>query len=104
VSFNNVSLPSILPIVPTVPVAPSCGPGVPTPCTTYAPQGIQKDAKTPTVQEWNLTVEQQITRDTALRLAYVGSFGYHGLLSLDPNTIAAQICNNPSTCATGGTG
>jgi hypothetical protein len=106
VSFANVSLPSILPIVPTVPVPPSCGTGVPTPCTTYAPQGIQKDAKTPTVQEWNLTVEQQITRDTALRLAYVGSFGYHGLLSLDPNTVPAQICSSasPTACQTGGTG
>ena len=31
-------------------VPPSCGPGVPTPCTTYAPQGIQADAKTPTVR------------------------------------------------------
>ena len=30
----------------------------------------------------------------SLRVAYVGSFGYHGLLSVDPNTIPAQICAN----------
>src|SRR5208282_680916 len=47
--------------------------------------------------------EQQLDRDTVLRLAYVGSFGYHGLLSVDPNTIAAQICDNPSGCKAGGT-
>src|SRR3974377_2114354 len=39
----------------------------------------------------------------ALRVAYVGSFGYHGLLSIDPNTIPAQVCAGPSGCASGGT-
>jgi hypothetical protein len=86
-------------------VAPplTCGPGVTTTCTTYAPQGVQPNAKTPTVQEWNFAVEQQLSRDTSVRLAYVGSFGYHGLLSIDPNTIAAQVCSNPSGCQAGGT-
>jgi hypothetical protein len=37
-----------------------------------------------------------------LRGSYVGSFGYHGLLSLDPNTIPAQICSNPIGCSAGG--
>src|SRR5205814_1307404 len=77
---------------------PSCGPGVPAPCTTYAPQGVQADARTPTVEEWNFSVQQQINRNTALRVAYVGSHGYHGLLSIDPNTIPAQICATPSGC------
>ena len=102
-SFANVSLPSILPIVPNVAPPPSCGPGVPAPCTTYAPQGIQPNAKTPTVEEWRFTVERRLDHNTALRLAYVGSFGYHGLLSVDPNTIPAQICASPSGCTAGGT-
>jgi hypothetical protein len=38
-----------------------------------------------------------------LRLGYVGSFGYHGLLSIDPNTIAAQTCADPNGCTAGGT-
>ena len=63
---------------------------------------MQPDAKTPTVQEWNFTVEQQLSRNTVLRVAYVGSFGYHGLLSVDPNTIPAQICANPAGCSAGG--
>jgi hypothetical protein len=101
VSFTG-SLPSLLPITPNVPVPPSCGLGVPTPCTIYAPQGVQPDAKTPTVVEWNFSVQQQLDRNTALRVAYVGSHGYHGLLSIDPNTIPAQICANPSGCLAGG--
>jgi len=102
-SFANVSLPSILPILPNVAPPPSCGPGVPAPCTTYAPQGVQPNAKTPTVEEWRFTVERQLDRDTVLRVAYAGSFGYHGLLSVDPNTIPARICANPGGCTAGGT-
>jgi len=79
-------------------------PGPPPANTIYAPQGIQADAKTPTVQEWNLTVEQQIGHNTALRVAYVGSFGVHELLSIDPNTIPAQTCTLAAGCPSGGTG
>ena len=77
-------------------------PGPPPANTIYAPQGIQANAKTPAVQEWNLTVEQQLSRNTSLRVAYVGSFGVHELLSVDPNTIPAQICAT-TTCTSGGT-
>jgi hypothetical protein len=102
ISFSNASLFSFLPLVPGALVQPSCGAGVPTPCTTYAPQGVQADAKTPTVQEWNLTVEHQLGSPMALRVAYVGSFGDHGLLSVDPNSIPAQVCANPGGCQAGG--
>jgi hypothetical protein len=87
------SLPSLLPITPGV---------LPAPGTIFAPQGVQPNAKTPTVQEWNFTVEQQLSHNTVLRAAYVGSFGYHGLLSIDPNTIPTQICSNPGGCSAGG--
>ena len=97
------SLPSLVPINPLAPVAPSCGPGVLSPCTIYAPQGVQANAKTPTVQEWKFTVEQQLDRNTALRMSYVGSFGYHGFVSVDPNAVPTQICS-ASSCVSGGTG
>ena len=96
-------LASITPISRNAVIAPSCGPGVPTPCTTYAPQGVQANAKTPTVQEWNFSLERQLTHDTVLRVTYLGSFGYHELLSVDPNTVPAQICANASGCTAGGT-
>ena len=98
------SLFGFTPIKPGSPPPPTCGPGVPAPCATYAPQGIQQDAKTPMAVEWNLTVEQQLMRNMSLRVAYVGSHGYHGLLSIDPNTIPAQICASAAGCTAGGTG
>ncbi|HLH38004.1 MAG TPA: carboxypeptidase-like regulatory domain-containing protein [Bryobacteraceae bacterium] len=102
VSYSNVPLPSLIPVTPGIPPAPQCTAPNPFGCTMYAPQGVQPDAKTPAVQEWNLTIEQQLDRNTSLRVAYLGSFGYHGLLSVDPNTIAAQICQNASGCSAGG--
>ena len=98
-SFANQALLPLLPISRAAP--PACGPGV-VPVCSLAPQGLQPDAKALAVQEWNLTIEQQIARGTSLRVAYVGSFGTHSLISIDPNTIAAQICA-AATCVTGGT-
>ncbi len=93
------ALSSFLPISSGVQPPVACGPGVPTPCSTFAPQGIEAAAKTPTVNEWNLTVERQISSNMSVRIGYVGSFGYHGLLSVDPNTIPAQICTDSAGCA-----
>jgi hypothetical protein len=103
VSYSNVSLFSTLPVTPGVAPAPQCSPTVSAPCTTFAPVGVQPDAKTPTVEEWNFTVEHQLDRNTALRVSYVGSHGYHGLLSVDPNSIPAQICGSAAGCTAGGT-
>jgi hypothetical protein len=103
VSFPQSSFTALpLPITPNVPVPPSCGPGVPSPCTIYQPFGVQPNAYTPTVAEWNFSVQQQLTTNTALRVAYVGSHGYHGLLNIDPNSVPAQTCENSSGCTAGG--
>ena len=40
----------------------------------------------------------------SLRVGYVGSHGYHGLLSIDPNAIPPQICTSASGCLAGGDG
>jgi hypothetical protein len=50
-----------------------------------SPSGIQPDAYTPTVITWTFKVEQQLSPSTLLSLGYVGSHGYHELLSLDAN-------------------
>jgi hypothetical protein len=102
-SYSGALLP-LLPVTPGVQPPQSCGPGIPTPCTIFAPQGVQPNAQTPTVQEWNLRVEQELSQNTVLRIAYVGSHGYHGLISVDPNSIPAQICQNAGGCVSGGNG
>ena len=102
VSYSG-ALSSFLPVIQNAAVPPSCGPGVPSPCTTYAPYGVQPNAQTPTVQEWKLSVEQRLSQDTVLRVAYMGSHGYYGLISVDENDIPAQICSSASGCTAGGT-
>lgn len=98
------SLPSVVPVAPNTPPLQPCGPGIASAqCSIYAPFGVQPDAKTPAVNEWNFAIEQQLDRNTSLRVAYVGSFGYHQFVSLDPNSIPAQICSNPAGCQAGGT-
>jgi hypothetical protein len=82
-----------------IPITPGVAPGS---STIFAPQGIQTNAKTPAVEEWNLAIEQQLSHNTALRLAYVGSFATHQLLSIDSNSIPAQICSNAAGCSAGG--
>ncbi len=77
-------------------------PGPPPATTTFAPEGIQQNAKTPAVNEWNLSVERQLTPNTVFTVAYVGSFAVHELLSVDPNTIAAVTCTNSAGCLAGG--
>ena len=106
ISFANTSLFNVIPVIPNVAPAPQCtdGPGSPPGCTIYAPQGVQANAKIPTLEEWNLTIEQQLDRNTELRIGYVGSFGFHQLVSIDPNSIPPQICNNPTGCLAGGVG
>jgi hypothetical protein len=96
------TLPNILPITAGQQPPPACTAGVPAAsCSIFAPQGIEPAAKTPTVSEWNLTVEQQVDASTVVRIGYVGSFGYHGLISVDPNTIPAQICTDAAGCRSG---
>jgi hypothetical protein len=83
----------------------SVGPGTPLPSgAKVAPSGIQPDAFTPTILNWSFRIEQQIAPDTSLTLGYIGSHGYHELLSLDANIPTPTICPAspcPSSLAAG---
>jgi hypothetical protein len=57
-----------------------------------APAGVQPDMKTPTLLSWSLRIEQQLTPDTALTLGYIGSHGYHEIVSLDDNEPTPTVC------------
>ena len=67
ISLTNTALLSVIPVKPGVQPAPQCSATVLAPCTTFAPQGVQPDAKTPAVNEWNFTIEHQLDRNTSLR-------------------------------------
>ena len=80
----------------------TCGPAVPKPCSIYQAAGFDPNLFTPTIQEWSLTVERQITKDLMLELGYVGSESYHTNITMDSNTAPPQMCANPAGCASGG--
>lgn len=99
--------------IPGKTIPPPCGVSVngvtqfatvsnPANCTKYTPGGIPQNAKTPTVNEWNLAVEQALGTNTSLRVAYVGSHGDHLLLQGNGNQIIPQICTNSAGCQAGG--
>ena len=72
-------------------------PGAPLPAgTKISPSGIQPDAYTPTVLEWSLKVEQKLAANTSISVGYVGSHGYHEMLSLDANQPTPTVCPTPS--------
>jgi hypothetical protein len=77
-----------------VPVkGPLIVPGSPLPAgTKISPSGSQPDLYTPTVITWTFKIEQQIAPNTSLGVGYVGSHGYHELLSLDANEPFPTIC------------
>ena len=73
-------------------------PGAPLPSNSLiSPSGIQPDAYTPTILSYTLKIEQQIAPNTSLSIGYVGSRGYHEMLSLDANEPFPTVCP-ASTC------
>lgn len=57
-----------------------------------SPSNVQPDIETPTVLAWTFKIEQQIAPATSLTIGYVGSHGYHQILSEDQNTPPTVIC------------
>ncbi len=69
-----------------------------------SPSNVQPDIATPAVLSWNFKVEQQLARNTSLTIGYVGSHGYHQILSEDQNEPATVTCPNaacPANLAAG---
>jgi hypothetical protein len=83
-SLKNVAV-SSLNITP----ATVAGPGV-----LISPSNVQPDIDTPAVVSWTLKVEQQVAPNTSLTVAYIGSHGYHQILSGDLNEPAFVTCPN----------
>lgn len=64
-----------------------------------SPSGVQPTMKTPIVETYTLKVEQLIAPSTSLSVGYIGSHGYHELLSIDGNTPVPTLC--PASCPAG---
>jgi hypothetical protein len=83
-TYSIASLPvTDLPIDPSAPVPAKA---------KLVPGGVQPDMKTPTLVSWSLRVEQELTRNTALTIGYVGSHGYHEVTGIDANEPTPTIC------------
>src|SRR5207253_9009129 len=95
---------SLFPIDKNAPLQRSCGPSVPQPCAIYGPGGFDPVLRTPTSQQWSLTIERGLTRDIMLSVGYVGSQSYHTPLTMDTNTAYPIVCQDPEGCISGGTG
>jgi hypothetical protein len=54
--------------------------------------GVQPDMYTPTVVEYSLKVERELSPNTSLSVGYVGSHGYHELIGVDANEPIPTIC------------
>jgi len=61
-----------------------------------SPSNVQPDIDTPTVLTWYLKVEQQLAPNTSLTVGYIGSHGYHQILSEDQNEPIPVTCPNPA--------
>jgi hypothetical protein len=57
------------------------------PGAKVSPAGVQADIRTPTVEEWNVRIDQGLTSNLLLSVSYVGAHGYHLLNTVDVNTV-----------------
>jgi len=101
---SNGSIPflSLLPLKKNIALPPTCGPGIPQPCSTYQPTAFDPNMFTPTVQIWDLTVERQLAKDLVLSVGYIGSQSYHTNTTLNTNQAPPVVCQNPQGCRSGG--
>src|SRR5256885_11264464 len=51
--------------------------------------------RTPTSQQWSLTIERGLARDLMLSVGYVGSQSYHTPFLVNANAIYPIVCQDP---------
>jgi hypothetical protein len=66
-----------------------------------SPSNVQPDISTPSVVSYALSIEQQLDQTTSITVGYVGSHGYHQILSEDQNEPGSIICSPNSSCPVG---
>jgi hypothetical protein len=95
---NVVTASSVLPSTTGVAPCPACNMRLldqaPAPGSilfTGTPVSKDYSGNVPNTWQWNLAVEQELARDTALELAYIGNKGLHLSTALDLNSILPQF-------------
>ena len=68
------------------------------PAPLVIPSGVQPDLKTPTVISYDLKIEQQILPKTTVSVGYIGSHGYHEILSVDANVPSNVVICPAAPC------
>ena len=104
-TITNTPLLSIIPIPFGTQAPPSCNAqsSLQTPaCSIFSPGGLDPVMKTPTLQQWSLTVERGITPNLMLQVSYVGSQAYHVVTAVNLNMARPQVCSDPAGCLSGG--
>src|SRR5438034_517777 len=96
---------SLYPLQRGIALPPACqgGPNVPTGCSIYSPAGVDPSLRTPTIQQWSLTVQREITRNMMVEVGYVGSESYHTNIAVNGNGASPLVCQNAQGCVSGGT-
>src|SRR2546422_2027173 len=102
--FTGRGLLDLIPLQRGVALPPTCGTvGAPPPpaCSVYSPAGVDPNLATPTIQQWSLTVQRQITKNMMLEVGYVGSESYHTNIAVNGNGPSPIVCQDAG-CITGG--
>ena len=68
------------------------------PTPLVVPSGVQPNLQTPTVISYDLKIERQILPNTTLSVGYIGSHGYHEILSIDANVPSNVVICPASPC------
>jgi hypothetical protein len=90
---KNVPLSTILNTATTNPIALVSG-------SKAIPSGVQPNLQTPAVISYDLKFERQILPNTTVSIGYVGSHGYHEILSIDANVPSNVVICPASPCPT----
>ena len=67
-------------------------PDAPYAAAKIIPSGVQPNLQTPTVESYTLRIEQHLSPSTTVSVGYIGSHGYHEILSVDANVPLPTIC------------
>jgi hypothetical protein len=102
---STLRLFNVIPIPFGTQAPPSCNAQSPLPlrgCSIFSPGGLDPVMKTPTLQQWSLTVERGFTQNLMLQVSYVGSQAYHVVTAMNRNMARPQVCTDAAGCRSGG--